>query len=308
MLLTRKSNPNRPARIMIYGMEGAGKSTFGARAESPVFISTEGGIDQLTNANGEAVDEIPNVRTWDQLLKAVQSLRSEDHSFKTLVLDSADWIEKLAHKDIIGDEEKDIIRANGGYGSGYAESENKHRELIEALENLRNEKNMNIVVTAHTHVKTFKDPTASKDYDVFEIKCHEKVSSIWREWVDMLMFVRFDAHLKEDKKSPKAKAYGDSGRTAYTMKEPAFQAKNRYGIPAKIPFTLTTWDVIRPYINKAPMDQTAEQVYTDIHELLAKMPEGETKTKATENTEKNKSDVKKLVAYREKLKKLTVGA
>lgn len=311
MLQTRKSNPNRPTRIMIYGQEGAGKSTFGAYSDSPVFISTEGGTDQITNQKGEPIDEMQNVKTWDGLMDAVKALRTEQHLFKTLVLDSADWIEKLAHKDILSEEnDKDIIRANGGYGAGLSQSENMHRELIEELEKLRNEKNMNVIVTAHTHVKTFKDPTAPKDYDVFEIKCHEKVSSIWREWVDILMFVRFDSHLKDDgKKTTKiVKALGDGGRTAYFVKEPAFQAKNRYGIPAKLPFTFQTWDTIRPYINKAPIDQTAEQVYADCLELLPKVPDVETRNKATENVEKNKTNVTKLVSFRKKLRELTVGA
>lgn len=45
MLETIQSDrENRPPRIMIYGSEGVGKSTFGASAPNPIFIQTEDGL------------------------------------------------------------------------------------------------------------------------------------------------------------------------------------------------------------------------------------------------------------------------
>lgn len=120
MLVTRKSNPNKPPRVLIYGREGVGKSTFGARAENPIFISPEGGTDLLTRADGSPVDEMPNVHDWDSVMNAVKALISQQHDFKTLVLDSADWIEKVCHAKIIGNSNKDIIRVNGGYWQDFA--------------------------------------------------------------------------------------------------------------------------------------------------------------------------------------------
>ena len=38
---------NRPPRIMIYGAEGVGKSTFAASAPNPVFIQTEDGLGEI---------------------------------------------------------------------------------------------------------------------------------------------------------------------------------------------------------------------------------------------------------------------
>ncbi|MDR0869400.1 MAG: ATP-binding protein [Planctomycetaceae bacterium] len=34
-----------PPRLLIYGTEGIGKSTFGASAPKPIFIPTEDGLD-----------------------------------------------------------------------------------------------------------------------------------------------------------------------------------------------------------------------------------------------------------------------
>jgi len=303
MLKIKESNPAKPVRIMVYGPEGVGKSTLGAKSDSPIFISPEGGTDQLTDAQGSPVKSIADVNTWDDVISSLNSLMNEKHEFKTLVLDSADWIEKLAHQKIIGESGKDIIRANGGYGAGYRQSENMHKHLIELLAQLREKKNMNIVIIAHTHVRPVKDPEMLEQYDSFEIKCHEFVSSLYREWVDGLFFVRFNTFLKTDE-SGKSKALTDGSRTLYTVKKPAFQAKNRYGMPESIEFTLDAWKTISQYAKKGIVQETSEMIYFEIQEMLKVAPE-DIKQKAIENTEKNKSNKKQLVAIRDRLK--TIG-
>lgn len=302
MLKIKESNPAKPVRIMVYGAEGVGKSTLGAKSDSPIFISPEGGTDQLTDIHGAPIKSLADVNTWDDLINSLNALLNEKHDFKTLVLDSADWIEKLAHQKIIGESGKDIIRANGGYGAGYRQSENMHKHLIELLASLREKKNMNIVIIAHTHVRPVKDPEMLEQYDSFEIKCHEFVSSLYREWVDGLFFVRFNTFLKTDE-SGKAKALTDGARTLYTVKKPAFQAKNRYGMPESIEFNLDAWSTISKYAKKGVVEESSEVIFAEIQEMLKTAPE-DIKVKATENTFKHKNNKKQLVAIRERLKTL----
>lgn len=302
MLTTRKSNPNQPVRVMIYGQEGVGKSTFGAKSDHPIFISPEGGTDQLTNSKGESIDEMPNIKTWDDVVGAVNLLLNQEHQFKTLVIDSADWVEKLCHAKIIGDSGKDIIRANGGYGAGYRESENKHRELIKSISLLRDKKNMHVVVVAHAHVKAVKDPSMLEDYDAFEIKCHEFVSSLWREWVDVLGFARFTTFLKTDEKQ-KARALNDGTRTLYTVKQPSFQAKNRYGLPAEMEFTEKTWDEILSYVYKQKKISIKE-IEEQYLKYLETVKDVEVKKKATEYFEKHKTNYDQLLIGLERIKKV----
>lgn len=224
-----KSKGVKPARVLIYGIEGVGKSTFGDRAPSPVFISPEGGTEQLDSAV-----PLPNIKTWGDVIEGVQELITGKHDFKTLVLDSADWIEKLCHAAIIKNTGKTIITVNGGYGAGYRGAEQMHRELIAALEELREKRRMNVIVTAHYQVKTVKDPEAVHDYDAFQIKCHEFVSSLWREWCDALLFARFRTLVRKND-DDKVQAFGEGERVMYTQARPAFQAKNRYNLPFEMP-------------------------------------------------------------------------
>lgn len=299
MLQTTKSNPAKPVRVLIYGPEGVGKSTFGAKADAPVFITPEGGIDQLTDAHGNPCEALPGLSTWDNVREAVQQLTVEQHKFKTLVIDSADWVERLAHAKIIGNSGKDIIRANGGYGAGYRESERMHRELIESLSALREKKDMNIIVTAHTHVKPVKDPSMLQDFDQHEIKCHEFVSSLWREWVDALFFARFNTYVKTSDESTKGRALSDGKRTVYTTKQPSFQAKNRYGLEPEIEFTENFWSIFWTKARKGP------DVLPEISTLITKIEDKETVKKVEESVAAAGKDQAKLVAILNRLKQIT---
>jgi AAA domain len=245
---------------MIYGEAGAGKSTFGARSDKPVFISPEGGTDQLF----PQIDEIPGITNWDTLLLAIKKLITEEHEFKTLVLDSADWIEALAHKKIIGNTGRSIITVGSGYGHGFRESQTMHQNLIENLGILREKRGMHIVLTAHSHVKPVKDPAMLEDYDCFEPKMHELVSSLWKEWTDGFFFVRFRTFLRTSDET-KARAMGDGTRVVYTVKQPAFHAKNRFGMEPEYEFTLDFWETVKTCSQKG---ETAEQLLAEIEELL----------------------------------------
>ncbi len=301
MLKTRKSNPHKPARVLIYGVEGAGKSTFGARSDNPVFISPEGGTDRLTRVDGSPVDEMPDVNSWDAIKAAVTQLTVEKHDFKTLVIDSADWVEKLAHAKIIGTSGKSIITCNGGYGTGYRESERMHRELIESLSLLRDKRDMNIIVTAHAHVRQVKDPGVLEDYDAFEIKCHEMVSSLWREYVDGLFFVRFRTFSKTSDDSLRARALSDGTRILYAVKQPAFQAKNRYGMLPEYTFTENFWKEFMGYANP----ETSDALVKHINELAAKVTDDITKKKIFDSLASAQGQIQKLKPIRDRLLELT---
>jgi len=302
---TRKSDPSKPPRVMIYGVEGVGKSTLGAMAEKPIFITPEGGADQLKDSKGNPIEEFENVRDWDSLERAVAQLTNEEHGFKTLVLDSADWIEGLAHKKIIGNSGKDIIRCNGGYGSGYRDSQRMHTALISDLSRLRSEKGMNIIVTAHSHVKPVKDPDATEDYDCHEIKCHEMVSSLWREWVDALLFARFRAHITSGEPGKKARAFGDGTRVVYTIKSPAFQAKNRYGMEPEYEFTLDFWNTILKFSKKGVVEESAESLLKEIGDAKALIKDEKLFQTISESVSKAKVDPKKLKPILNRLREIT---
>ncbi len=293
-LQIEKGNPAKPVRVLVYGIEGSGKSTFGAKADKPVFITPEGGVDQIRGA-----EMIGGITTWDQARQAIKDLTTEKHNYKTLVIDSADWLEQLCHAKIIGTSHLDIIRVNKGYGAGYREAQRLHKELLDDLSLLRDKRDMNIIITAHYQVKPVKDPELLVDYDQFEIKCHEFVSSLYREWVDALLFVRFRTLPANSDKTDKARAVTDGTRVVYTVKRPAFQAKNRYGLPEEMEFTLDFWSEFMKYARKGlqPVDLNAE-----INDLLARVSDGVTVSKVRESLVSAKGNPSELERIHRKLK------
>jgi hypothetical protein len=237
--LTKEVKPKglAPIRALIYGIEGVGKSSFCADAPNPIFINAENGLEEIDGAKS-----MPDVETWQDLRDAVKELITGTHKFQTLALDSLDWIEKLAHVEIISKDKnkpKTINQANGGYGNGREASLNLHRELIADLNTLRTKRGMHILATAHYKVKKEKDPEAIADYDVFSIKLDDGVSALWREWFAAVLFARFETLVKVEDDGIKARAIGTGKHIMFTQKRPAWYAKNRYGLPYKLP---VSWD------------------------------------------------------------------
>ena len=300
LVVVRKPSGVARVRILIYGIEGVGKSTFGIHAPDPVVIGPEGGTDELRLPSGETVPEMPGCNTFEGILQAVDDLLLKKHSFKTLVIDSADWVEKLAHAHIIGDKGKSIITVNGGYGAGYRESESLHRQLIAKLQLLRTRLGMNVVVTAHYHVRTVKDPEAIQDYDAFEPKCHEFVNSLWKEWVDAIFFARFETLVKKEEDKDKGRAFGTGKRVMYTEKRPAFAAKNRYGLPFELP---VSWDAFNKARIKSLKSETIESVRADLDRLAKSMKEPDA-AKMNAAIAKGPGDIEHLMKIRTHAQKL----
>ena len=78
-----------PRRIVLYGTHGIGKSTWGSMAPKPIFIQTEDGLGEI------ACDKFPLARRFDDVMQALSELYTEEHSYRTVVVDSLDWLERL---------------------------------------------------------------------------------------------------------------------------------------------------------------------------------------------------------------------
>ena len=79
----------KPPRILLYGVEGIGKSTFGSLAPKPIYIQTEDGLDEID------CDKFPLATTYNDVVGALTELRAEQHDYETVVIDSLDWLERL---------------------------------------------------------------------------------------------------------------------------------------------------------------------------------------------------------------------
>ena len=252
-MLNVQKTGGKPPRILIYGPQKIGKSTFGSMADRPVFIQAEDGLDAI------GADAFPLSKSFAEIMGNIEQLATQPHDYHTLVVDSVDWIEPLIWAQVCAEHNvKSIEEVLKGYGKGYVQAANVWREYIDALNYLRDEKNMTIVQIAHAQIKRFENPETDA-YDRYEVKLHKSAGSLLMEHSDIILFANYQVGIKkEDKpmqKEGRKRAIGTGDRVPYTEERPAFMAGNRYGLPAEIPFDREGqyWGVIAshvPFFNK----------------------------------------------------------
>lgn len=217
----------RPLRVLMMGVEGIGKSTFGADAPAPIFLGAEDGTAHLD------VTRFPMPTTWAEVLDAVRTLTDEEHSFRTLVVDTLDWAEPLLWAHICKRDSQPNIEAYG-YGKGYQAAIDEWRSFLAALERLRERRGLHVVLLAHSWIKSFKNPEGD-DYDRWELKLHAKAGGLLKEWCDAVLFANYETFAEKDAKTKRVKGISTGARLIYTNRTAAYDAKNRFSLPESLP-------------------------------------------------------------------------
>lgn len=221
-----------PPRIIIYGIGGIGKTTFGASAESPIFAMTEKGKGRLQ------VPSFPMIGSWDDGIEAISTLLYEPHEYKSLVWDSLDWWEPHIWKHVCEGAGKKNIE-DFGYGKGYTYADADWNVFFKGLNSLQEQRGMAIILTAHAEVKRFDSPEV-EPYDRYQIKLHKRAAELAAEWADIILFANWEVFTVKTEvgfKKQVSRGQGSGRRILYTEERPAFKAKNRYGLPPRIELT-----------------------------------------------------------------------
>jgi hypothetical protein len=222
----------RPVRVLIYGVEGVGKSSFAACAPNPVFLGAEDGTSELD------VARYPQPTTWMEGLEAIDDLtHGGTHDFGTLAIDTLDWIEPLCWAHVCANKRDKKNKRHEqieefGYGTGYNMALEYWRVLLTALERLSLARGMHVVLIAHSWIKNFKNP-AGDDFDRYEMKLHSKAGGLMREWCDAQLFATHETFTHDS--DGRTKGISSGARVLHTERDAAYDAKNRYDLPPKLP-------------------------------------------------------------------------
>ena len=218
-----------PMRLLIHGADKVGKSTFAAAAPSPIFIGLEGGLSQLGPAR------FPEPKTFAEVMEQLETLRVEPHSYKTLVIDPVTWLEPLIFAEVCKEKGMvDIEEVGGGYRKGYKAGLRWWNTFIRALDALRSERQMHVIVVSHTIVKNFKNATGA-DWGCFQPAIEGEAAERFKQWADAILFVRLEEFATEERGKVKGKSTGE--RIIYTTSNAAYAAGNRYGLPERLPLS-----------------------------------------------------------------------
>lgn len=222
-----------PVKTVLYGPEGIGKSTFASHFPSPVFIDTEGGTKRLN------VARLPQPTSWAMLLDEVAEVRKGNVPCSTLVIDTADWAERLCIQAVCARAKVNGIE-DFGYGKGYTYVKEEFAKLLDALEEVLNAGH-NVVVLAHAAITKFEQPDAVGNYDRWSMKTSKQVAPLLQEWCDMLLFANYKTVVEKAGSGPNAKNKASGGkRVLYTTHHACWDAKNRFDLPEEVPFEYTS--------------------------------------------------------------------
>lgn len=234
-----------PQKVVIYGVEGIGKTTLAAQFPDPLFIDTEGGTEGYDVARTQAP------QSWTALKDLVRAA-AEERPCGTLVLDTADWAERLLCAELCAKNKWASMEALN-YGKCWQYALEEFGRLLDLLTDVR-DAGMNVVVTAHAMVSKFDQPDEAASYDRWTMKMYKKDAGLLKEWADALLFVNYKTvvEMVGEGFSAKGKARG-AKRTIFTTHHAAWDAKNRWGLPAEVPLG---YEAIAPHV-PSPTAQAA---------------------------------------------------
>lgn len=245
-------------KLLCYGVEGIGKSTFVSKMPDPVFIDTENGTRDLN------VKRFDPPTSWQMLLQEVQYVKDHPEVCKSLVIDSLDWAERLCVEHILAKHQKTGLE-DFGYGAGYRYVYEEFGRLLNLLSDVAN-KGIHIGMTAHCAIRKMERPDESGSYDRWALKLIDSpkcsIAAMVREFVDLLLFANYKVFVyATDDKGKKHKASGGQ-RMMYTTHSIYFDAKNRQGLPDEMPFDFNQVAALFAPIgsSQAPVIQAQEEL------------------------------------------------
>lgn len=288
-----KGKVAEPLFGIVYGVEGIGKSTFGAQLPDVIFHGPE-------KSNKFDVARFESPKTFDEACAQIRELIDSEHSFKSICIDSIDHLEHILISDICKRDGVDAIEQSfGDFGKWVGGLTKIHMSFINLLKELREKKKMNILLLAHYQVKRFDDPSTPVPYDRYNMKMsNEKIAALYREAVDFVFFANFKVAVKTDNaKAKKGKGVGGEARVIYTEKRAAHDAKNRFSLPYEMPFD---YAAVVAKINEAEIDVLAN-LRTEIEDIILDITDETLSKQAKETLEKFKTNADALKQVKNRL-------
>ncbi len=229
-----------PRRFLLYGTQGIGKSTFAACAQKPIFIQTEDGLGEID------CDKFPLATRLDHVMKSLEALYTDEHPYRTVVIDSLDWLERLIWEEVCREKAVGSIE-DIGYAKGYVFSLTYWKTFLEGLSALRSDKGMTVILIAHARIERFDNPETDP-YDRYTPRLHRLASQMVMEWCDEVLFASYKVHTKQTKEGfdrTRTQGIGTGERIIRTVERPAHVAKNRLNLPDELPLD---WNAYAHYI------------------------------------------------------------
>jgi AAA domain len=163
--------PRKP-KVLIYGPPGVGKTWASLDFPSVYYIDTEGGADldhyrqKLRNSGGVYMGPDQGSLDFDVVIGQIQALATEEHHFRTVVLDS---VSKLWNTALV--DEQEALGAKDAFGAYKKVPTRKFASLIKWINRL----DMNGIFIAHQKEVWGMNDAKQREVVGYGPDCQDKV-------------------------------------------------------------------------------------------------------------------------------------
>jgi len=137
----KPTDTSKRLKLFLWGEAGVGKTMACLQMPKPYIIDTERGAENYYKAINKVGGEVFNTTDIDEVIEEIRKLSTEEHNFKTLVIDSSsplffDTVEKME------------AEYGNDFGKHYVEAGKVFKRMINLMMRL----DMNIIITSHSKV------------------------------------------------------------------------------------------------------------------------------------------------------------
>lgn len=235
----------RAPRIVLLGEGKIGKSEFASYAETPIMLPIKG-EEGLDDPGIQARAKVPPVcNSTSDVLGWLYSLGRQEHSHRTVAIDSMSTLEPIIHSEICqrASNAPSINEGALAFGTGIDQACGVWRQIIEMLDALRAHKNMISILIGHVKVKRFDDPNG-ESYDQYQWDIHHKAASLFYRWADCILFCNTKVVVTQEKLGfhkdnvrKVGREIAPGSRFLYTQKRPSHPGGGR-GVYGRLPYEL----------------------------------------------------------------------
>lgn len=157
----KAAEPSKP-KILVFGKPGVGKTWNSIDFPKCYYIDTEGGAnrkhytDKLHASGGIYMGPEQGSQDFDTIIEQVKALGTEEHSYKTLVIDS---ISKLHNLEINTESER--LGEKDAFGASKKPALRKMATVMRWVERI----DMNVILIAHEKAMWFKGEQIGVTFD-----------------------------------------------------------------------------------------------------------------------------------------------
>lgn len=223
---------DRSVIVTLCGDSGMGKTTLAATFPNPIVIRAEDGLQAIPS--DKRPDAFPLIHKEEDLWQQLTALVTDQHDYKTVIIDSVTALERLFVQHVIDSDTKkprSINQALGGYGAGLSAVAAMHQRVRKACGILNERKGMHVVFVAHADTETIELPDQDA-YTRYNLRLGKKSVAPYVDDSDVVGFLKLETFTTGD--GERKKAISDGTRILITYATAANVSKNRYGITEEL--------------------------------------------------------------------------